>query len=362
MVLSTYHITFAARRVGGTSSGVHTIIALNAGSRAIVLGRVAVEGADFALAPPDTCSNVTLPPHQNCTIGVIFKPLGVGPRTGRVRILSTAANSPRFVTLTGVGLAPPTPTPLPTATPRPTATLTPRPTATTPPPMLAPSIDHLTFSPRRIGTTSRVHQLILVVVGSRSLTVGRISVEGQSYSLVQPDACSGMTLQPRGQCIIGVIFRPVAVGPRHGRLRIPSTAANGLLYVSLNGAGLPAPAPTPIPPPPASAARIKLSDYSLRFGTHNVGTPSAPQPVTIVNVGTAPLALGRITVGGESQGDFAVAQPDTCSGNTLTPHSTCSIGVIFTPSMPGQRRATLRIPGTAANSPQLVALDGAGRS
>ena len=104
-----------------------------------------------------------------------------------------------------------------------------------------------------------------------------------------------------------------------------------------------------------------VSPTSLNFGNQKQQTTSAPQTVTLSNVGTAPLTINSIAIGGTNAGDFA--RTTTC-GATLVNGSSCSISVTFRPTKKGTRVATLTITDNSnavANSKQNVSLTGTGQ-
>ena len=113
----------------------------------------------------------------------------------------------------------------------------------------------------------------------------------------------------------------------------------------------------------SSGPSVNLSPSSLTFASESVGTPSAPQTLTVTNNGTANLTIASALIGGTDSADFT-ASADTCTGATLTPlpsdDSTCTINVTFTPIAAGSRGATLIFTDNASNSPQSVALTGTG--
>jgi hypothetical protein len=108
--------------------------------------------------------------------------------------------------------------------------------------------------------------------------------------------------------------------------------------------------PTYQPPVPA----VSLSPASLFFGTTDVGTPSPPQTVTLLNTGQAPLSIAGIA----ATGDFS--QTNNC-GNSLPAGAGCTISVTFAPTAAGARTGALAVIDTASGSPQTVALSGTGR-
>jgi hypothetical protein len=102
---------------------------------------------------------------------------------------------------------------------------------------------------------------------------------------------------------------------------------------------------------------VSLSPTSLGFGNQNVGATSAAQTVTLTNTGTAALTINSIAVSGTNAGDFA--QTNNCPAS-LNVNAACTISVTFTPSATGTRTASVTVTDNAANSPQSIALGGAG--
>ena len=103
--------------------------------------------------------------------------------------------------------------------------------------------------------------------------------------------------------------------------------------------------------PPVSA--VNLSPNSLSFGDVSVGGSSAPQSVTLSNVGTGTLNIASIT----ASGDYS--QTNTCGGS-VTVGGSCSISVTFAPTTTGARTGQITIADDAFNSPQTVSLSGNG--
>jgi len=115
-----------------------------------------------------------------------------------------------------------------------------------------------------------------------------------------------------------------------------------------------------VPAPPS----VALSATTLVFGAQNLGTTSAAQTETVANTGGSNLLISTVTIGGMNAGDFATSS-DTCTGATVTPNSTCTVSVTFSPTATGPLTSTLTITdnsGGVAGSQQTVALTGVGIS
>jgi uncharacterized repeat protein (TIGR01451 family) len=118
-------------------------------------------------------------------------------------------------------------------------------------------------------------------------------------------------------------------------------------------AGSPSPTPTGTPPPAPAAT---LSTTFIDFGTQQVGTTSAPTPVTLSNTGTATLNVTGAALSGANPGDYVLAG-GTCasaSGGTtvqIAPGGSCTMSISFAPTAIGTRTGTLTVACDAANCP-----------
>ena len=98
---------------------------------------------------------------------------------------------------------------------------------------------------------------------------------------------------------------------------------------------------------------VSLSTTSLLFGNQVVGTRSASQTVTLVNVGTTTLTISNI------QWSANFSDNNNCGGS-LAPGRSCRINVVFAPTTTGVLTGTLTITDSDVTSPQIVTLTGTG--
>jgi hypothetical protein len=96
---------------------------------------------------------------------------------------------------------------------------------------------------------------------------------------------------------------------------------------------------------------------ALNFGNVAVGTTASPLVTSLTNSESATLSITNIAITGTNATDFTAS--NTC-GTSLAPSASCSVSVSLSPSVTGPRNASLTISSSAANSPQTVALSGAG--
>ncbi len=92
----------------GSTSAAQTVEVENTGAIDIILGTLAISGAnaaDFTLSN-DTCSGETLAPAATCTFDIALTPQALGARSAQVDIPSDAPSSSDVVPLSGAGVSP----------------------------------------------------------------------------------------------------------------------------------------------------------------------------------------------------------------------------------------------------------------
>ena len=70
--------------------------------------------------------------------------------------------------------------------------------------------------------------------------------------------------------------------------------------------------------------------------------PTDPTPLELESVGTAPLRVTSVAIGGANPGDFRITS-DACSGRAIAPGASCPIEVVFQPQSAGGLGATLDV-------------------
>lgn len=104
------------------------------------------------------------------------------------------------------------------------------------------------------------------------------------------------------------------------------------------------------------ATSIQLSGKNLDFGVQTVGTTSAPQIITLTNVGPTPATGIDIELASYTN-DFA--QTNDC-GSRLAVGASCTVSATFTPTATGGRYATVFVSDGDGSQPQMVFLSGSG--
>ena len=102
-----------------------------------------------------------------------------------------------------------------------------------------------------------------------------------------------------------------------------------------------------------------FSPSSLVFTGQALNVASPAQVLTVTNKGTKNFAISTVTISGTNASEYA-KDADTCTGANLPVNDTCTVSVIFTPTAPGTRTASLAFADNALNTPQSVAIIGTG--
>ena len=123
-------------------------------------------------------------------------------------------------------------------------------------------------------------------------------------------------------CTVSIAFTPTASGARSGTFSITDDA--GTQTALLSGIG-------------TSPATDAISPPALTFAAQQLSTASPAQQVTVTNSGDLPLTLIAAQI---TSGDFSVV--NAC-GNSLNPHSSCSINVTFQPKSVGTITGVLSV-------------------
>ena len=206
----------------------------------------------------------------------------------------------------------------------------------------------LTFPDQVVGFSSSTTETITVTsTGTVPLTINSIGVSGD---FSQTNTC-GTGLPPntssQNSCTITVTFTPSVVAGRSGSISINDNATNvsdNPQTVSLYGNGV--------------LVGDSVTPATLTFPSTTVGSTSAPLYVTVKDTDSAQTLILSSFV---ASGNYSISS-NTCN-TLLTPGQTCAIGVVFTPTLPGQAQgntASLVVNGNGNNMPASVTLTGIG--
>jgi hypothetical protein len=144
-----------------------------------------------------------------------------------------------------------------------------------------------------------------------------------------------------------------------------------LLFLLVLGSGtrfLAGQSESPIPPQPAKAAPhqaaqqniasgLTASASALSFGNEQLNSPSAPQLLTITNLGKPEVRFSEVT---SSVRDFRLVHNCALAPDPMPAGGSCSISIQFIPSAVGPRSGTITIGGDRPLQPLIISLAGNG--
>jgi Abnormal spindle-like microcephaly-assoc'd, ASPM-SPD-2-Hydin len=206
----------------------------------------------------------------------------------------------------------------------------------------------LTFSNQEVGTSSAAQTITLTNTGAASLTISNIAISGTNAAdFAQTNNCPS-SLAANASCTINVTFSPTSTGSRTANLKLTDNADDSPQSIALSGTGY------------TNAPAVSLNPTTVNFGNQNSGASSPAQTVKLTNSGTLPLSISSIAFTGANASDFAQTNNCPSGSNTLAANASCTINVTFSPTATGSRTANLTLTDNAANSPQIVTLNGKG--
>lgn len=316
--LSTASLAFPDT-AAGTQSAAQTITVSNLSDYYTAYTEITTSGP-FAMT--HDCPS-PIQPLTSCTVSVSFAPTAAGAGlTGTIDLYTGfPGNSALSVALQGNGL--------PGAPSVPSLTLTP---------------SSLVFGSRTILTTSSAQTSTLTNLGPGSLDIASFTGAGDfAFTTKCPSS-----LPAESTCDIDVTFTPIDVGTRLGSVTIASNASGSPHTLALSGAGQNAPVPGAV-----------LIPGVVEFAPQLVGSESALQFVTLLNDGTAPLAIGAMNVSGDFAFTLAFTSTVGPCGASLAPGASCEIAVTFRPTTAGVLEGGLDV-ATDAPAATLLRLVGTG--
>ena len=312
-------------QVVGTTSNTQNITLVNNGDVPLSIASVTIGAGDFAIGNNCPVTPATVNPAQSCNVSVSFTPTAAGNRTGTVTITDNAPGSPRTIPVSGKGL---------------TAVQN-----------LEIDRTKLTYPTESVGNTANQpnpQTITLTNTGNAPVTIA--SIVSSSADFVVSNGCpiSPSTLPPGpfgNTCLVNVTYTPAKAGAGSGTLTVTDSAPGASLKVTMSGTGV------------SDVKTVLVSPASIAFVPQVVGTSSGfTQSVNITNTGNTNISMTNATV------TTGYSLSNGCNNVTLTPATSCAIGIGFTPAQAKVLAGTLTITDTASPATQKITLTGTGIS
>jgi hypothetical protein len=270
----------------------------------------------------EDCSlETTLPAASSCSVAIAFAPQTPGSSAGLFSWQTNAQTATLTLPLTGAGTG--------IANSDPTVNET-----------------TLSFSNQTAGTASAAQIVTLTNSSTATLSAPGFTISGSNaLDFSKSTTTCQSTLAPNASCTVSVVFTPGAAGARSATLSLieTNTATNTQLNQTVFLQGAATDPPLTVTP-------------SIQFGNQAVNTPSPTQTVTLTNSSSVNVPVASIFLNGPS--DFSISN-NSC-GSVVSANSSCTVTLVFTPTIVGQEQGTLQFTDGAANSPQSVILEGTG--
>jgi hypothetical protein len=195
-------VDFGALPLGGTER--RDVSVRNAGNTVLTVTGISATG-DFLHGPG--CGG-GVAPGSYCTLRVVFRPTGAGPRNGELVVTSNALGAPHRLPLVGVGLVP----------------------------AISISTSDLVFGTQGVGTASSAQSVTVSSTGTAPLSIDEVVLAGAHPGDFRlQDGCGWRGHQPGSSCAIEVVFAPSASGTRTATLTIRDNAPGNPHTVTLTG-------------------------------------------------------------------------------------------------------------------------------
>jgi hypothetical protein len=214
----------------------------------------------------------------------------------------------------------------------------------------------LAFGNWAVGTTSNARTLTVTNTGNVALTGGAQTIPAGPFTRVAAGTTCAGTLALGASCTYNVQFAPTAAGTVTGSVTFTYTGGTVTgSPVTLTGTGVAVRASVSIIPNPLT--------ITLATGV-NTGTGTVTLTNTAPVTGGSQMTVSSVAVAGGSLMTYffnKVAGADNCTGATLAPGATCTVGVRFTnvgSTRGTTRTGTITFNDSGAGSAQVGALNG----
>lgn len=205
------------------------------------------------------------------------------------------------------------------------------------------------FGTVRAGTTSSPRGIRIVNDGSGPMNVESIVLvadEREARFTVADQTCTHEAILPGESCSVSVAFAPDAAGIERATLAVETNG--GTVNARVSGEGFVSGVPG-----------IAVTPSVMHFDPLLVSSSSGRSAVVVTNPGTAPVALGLVSLGGDDPDSFELAN-DGCSLQIVAPGGACTVALRFRPQAEGEMMATLGIASNATAAPVAIQLYGSG--
>ncbi len=200
---------------------------------------------------------------------------------------------------------------------------------------IATLVPVVTMAPLDIGTVavgspSGTWYVGVLNTGPTPFVPASIVSSNPDFAVIGGTCQVGEAIAPGGSCQVHIVLTPSRSGPEDGTLTVAESGFGATFVRSqlLGGGGVGA---------------LGALDAGHDFGSARVGATSAATTLTVANTGYGGVQIAAVDVAGAAPDDFAVTAT-TCAG-VLEVGASCTVDVVFHPTVGGQRVGSVRVIG-----------------
>lgn len=200
------HLAFPPQVIGTTSDPMTLLVS----NPTLIPLRITGISADGEFSETSDCpiNPETLAAGANCKVNVTFTPMGKGKRTGSIQLKDNSPGERQTITLTGTAKS-----------------------------AIGLSTVELNTGVAKVGTSAPPAHLTIENLGNSVININEISIVGpHAKDFSQTNTC-GDSIPPQQSCIMTVIFKPTAAGPRLAAIEIKDSDLYSPQVVNLRGLG-----------------------------------------------------------------------------------------------------------------------------
>jgi hypothetical protein len=182
-----------------------------------------------------------------------------------------------------------------------------------------------------VGFTSDEWYIAVNNNGPTTFTPSEVSISDGRFRINQElSTCAlGAPVPPGGDCTVRLTFTPTSPGAVSATLTVAESGFQAVsVSTNVRGSG--------------GDPMLRTNPAGQAFGPVAVGQSSPEFLFDVENISLAPTSVASVRVVGPNPDDFVISS-NSCEQRSLNPHSTCSIGVTFTPRASGQRSAVVEV-------------------
>ncbi len=321
-------LTFANTNVGMSSVPMTVVLTDTSSVEPLVISSISITGTNpTSYSNVSTCpiSPVALAPLATCNIVVTFTPTAAKSLPASVTVVSNVSGGSSVFNLTGTGQAP-------------TVSLTP---AT------------LAFGNQNVNTSVTKTSTVKNTSTTLPLHITGITLSGShTSSYTHTDTCprSPSTLAAGASCVVTVILNATTTGDQSGSVTINDDVVGGVSTIAITGTTFATATLTP------GTVAFGNVDYANSLGQ---GAGASKTLTSVLKNTSSGASLSVTSIAKSGTNTQYYTETNNC-GSSLAAGASCTITVVFTPTVSGALNSAVTIMDGVSAGTQTLTLTGSG--